>query len=64
MTVQDALKENSIEIAEESLLELKYDPASVWGYVEVCWTTPNCCENKLTVYLGISILKKTLVLYF
>ncbi|XVF46068.1 hypothetical protein PTKIN_Ptkin02bG0258200 [Pterospermum kingtungense] len=35
VTVQDALKGNSIEIAEESLLQLKYDPASVWGYVEL-----------------------------
>ncbi|XVE48445.1 hypothetical protein DITRI_Ditri01bG0002800 [Diplodiscus trichospermus] len=35
VTVQDALKGNSIEITEESLLELKYDPASVWGYVEL-----------------------------
>ncbi|OMO91902.1 Peptidase M20 [Corchorus olitorius] len=35
VTVQDALKKNSIDIAEESLLELKYDPASVWGYVEL-----------------------------
>ncbi|XVE94299.1 hypothetical protein REPUB_Repub01dG0269100 [Reevesia pubescens] len=35
VTVQDALKANSIDIAEESLLELKYDPASVWGYVEL-----------------------------
>lgn len=34
-TVQDALRENSIDIAEESLLQLKYDPASVWGYIEV-----------------------------
>ncbi|XWS67382.1 hypothetical protein CRYUN_Cryun04dG0002500 [Craigia yunnanensis] len=35
VTVQDALEGNSIEISEESLLELKYDPASVWGYVEL-----------------------------
>ncbi|XP_022762598.1 allantoate deiminase 2 isoform X2 [Durio zibethinus] len=35
VTVQDALKGNSIDIAEESLLELKYDPASIWGYVEL-----------------------------
>jgi len=33
--VQDALKENSIDITEENLMQLKYDPASVWGYVEV-----------------------------
>ncbi|XP_039049350.1 allantoate deiminase 2-like [Hibiscus syriacus] len=35
VTLQDVLKGNSIEITEESLLELKYDPASVWGYVEL-----------------------------
>nr|POE61643.1 allantoate deiminase [Quercus suber] len=35
VTVQDALKENSLEITEENLLQLKYDPGSVWGYVEV-----------------------------
>ncbi|KAJ4702673.1 allantoate deiminase-like [Melia azedarach] len=35
VTVQDALKENSIDIAEQSLSQLKYDPASVWGYIEV-----------------------------
>lgn len=33
--MQDALKENSIDITEENLMQLKYDPASVWGYVEV-----------------------------
>ncbi|CAN8325361.1 unnamed protein product [Cochlearia groenlandica] len=35
ISVQDALKENSINITEEHLTRLKYDPASVWGYVEV-----------------------------
>ncbi|KAL9368781.1 hypothetical protein Peur_039980 [Populus x canadensis] len=35
VNVQDALKENSIAITEESLFQLKYDPQSVWGYVEV-----------------------------
>ncbi|XVF00463.1 hypothetical protein REPUB_Repub04eG0003200 [Reevesia pubescens] len=35
VTVQDALKGNSIDIAEEGLLELKYDPVSIWGYVEL-----------------------------
>ncbi|XP_010536943.1 PREDICTED: allantoate deiminase [Tarenaya hassleriana] len=35
VTVQDALKESSIDITEENLLQLKYDPASIWGYVEV-----------------------------
>ncbi|KAG8635618.1 hypothetical protein MANES_16G050400v8 [Manihot esculenta] len=35
VTVQESLKEHSIEITEESLLQLKYDPKSVWGYVEV-----------------------------
>lgn len=35
VNVQDALKENSIAITEESLFQLKYDPQSVWGYIEV-----------------------------
>ncbi|KAK7846317.1 allantoate deiminase 2, partial [Quercus suber] len=35
VTVKDALKENSLEITEENLLQLKYDPGSVWGYIEV-----------------------------
>ena len=35
VTVQDALRENSIETTEENLLELKYDPESVWGYIAV-----------------------------
>lgn len=35
VTVKDVLKENSIEAAEEMFLQLKYDPKSVWGYVEL-----------------------------
>lgn len=35
VTVQDALIGNGYNIAEENLLQLKYDPESVWGYVEV-----------------------------
>ncbi|KAM1007947.1 hypothetical protein ACFX2A_004537 [Malus domestica] len=35
VTIEDALKKNSIEITEEHLLQLKYDPKSVWGYVEI-----------------------------
>ncbi|XP_074275785.1 allantoate deiminase 2 [Silene latifolia] len=34
-TLQEVLKENSIEATEETLLQLKYQPQSVWGYVEV-----------------------------
>ncbi|GLJ39369.1 hypothetical protein SUGI_0803960 [Cryptomeria japonica] len=34
-TVQDALKANDFDGTEESLLQLKYDPLSVWGYIEV-----------------------------
>ncbi|KAG4946385.1 hypothetical protein JHK87_042392 [Glycine soja] len=33
--IKDFLKENSMDITEESLLKLKYDPKSIWGYVEV-----------------------------
>ncbi|XP_057972600.1 allantoate deiminase 2 isoform X2 [Malania oleifera] len=35
VTVQDVIKETSIEITDENLLQIKYDPKSVWGYVEV-----------------------------
>lgn len=35
VTVQGALRRNSIEITEDSLFQLKYDPDSVYGYVEV-----------------------------
>ncbi|KAI6704233.1 hypothetical protein NL676_013369 [Syzygium grande] len=35
VTVQEALKENSIHTSEENLYNLKYDRDSVWGYVEV-----------------------------
>ncbi|XP_026399296.1 allantoate deiminase 2-like isoform X1 [Papaver somniferum] len=35
VTVQDVLKENSFDATEESYLQLKYDPQSVWGYIEV-----------------------------
>lgn len=35
VALEDTLRENSIDIAEETFLQLKYDPASVWGYVEV-----------------------------
>ncbi|XP_047337730.1 allantoate deiminase 2 [Impatiens glandulifera] len=35
VTVQDVLNANSIGISEESLSGMKYDPDTVWGYVEV-----------------------------
>ncbi|XP_073157674.1 allantoate deiminase 2 isoform X1 [Henckelia pumila] len=35
VTVQGALRKNSIEITEENFLQLKYDPESVWGYIEL-----------------------------
>ncbi|XAR59409.1 Allantoate deiminase [Bertholletia excelsa] len=35
VTLQHILKENSIEISEESFFDVKYKPESVWGYVEV-----------------------------
>ncbi|XP_050234379.1 allantoate deiminase 2 isoform X2 [Mercurialis annua] len=35
VTVQESLQANSIGITEENLLQLKYDPQSVWGYIEV-----------------------------
>ncbi|PRQ54576.1 putative allantoate deiminase [Rosa chinensis] len=35
VTIQDAPKKNSIEVTEEHLQQLRYDPNSVWGYVEI-----------------------------
>ncbi|KAK9133806.1 hypothetical protein Scep_013334 [Stephania cephalantha] len=35
VTLQDVLKLNSFEGTEESILQLKYDQRSVWGYIEV-----------------------------
>ncbi|XP_068655429.1 allantoate deiminase 2-like isoform X2 [Aristolochia californica] len=35
LTVEGILKLSSIEITEESFLQLKYDPKTVWGYIEV-----------------------------
>ncbi|KAK9152207.1 hypothetical protein Syun_010516 [Stephania yunnanensis] len=35
VTLQDVLKLNSFEGTEESILQLKYDQQSVWGYIEV-----------------------------
>ncbi|KAK2976651.1 hypothetical protein RJ640_008187 [Escallonia rubra] len=35
VTVQDVLRQNSIDTSEEHFSLLKYDPQSVWGYVEV-----------------------------
>ncbi|KAL6198667.1 hypothetical protein ACLB2K_028456 [Fragaria x ananassa] len=35
VTIQDALKKNSIEVTEHHLQQLRYDPKSVWGYVEI-----------------------------
>ncbi|XP_057466294.1 allantoate deiminase 2 isoform X3 [Actinidia eriantha] len=35
VTLQNVLKENSIEISDESFFGLKYDPEAVWGYIEV-----------------------------
>ncbi|XP_074568379.1 allantoate deiminase 2-like [Curcuma longa] len=35
VTIQDVLKENSFQGSVRSLLQVKYDPESVWGYVEV-----------------------------
>ncbi|XP_040957625.1 allantoate deiminase-like [Gossypium hirsutum] len=35
VTVQDALKGDSIEITEDSLLGLKYDPTPIWGYFDL-----------------------------
>ncbi|KAH9316277.1 hypothetical protein KI387_024904, partial [Taxus chinensis] len=35
LTLRDVLKANNFDGTEESLLQLKYDPPSVWGYIEV-----------------------------
>ena len=34
LTIQDALRDNAFDGTEESLLQIKYDPLSVWGYIE------------------------------
>lgn len=33
--VQDVLRENSFHGTEESLLQVKYQPEAVWGFIEV-----------------------------
>ncbi|KAJ3679278.1 hypothetical protein LUZ60_017289 [Juncus effusus] len=35
VTLQEVLKENSLEASFESISSSKYDPKSVWGYIEV-----------------------------
>ncbi|KAF7842937.1 allantoate deiminase 2 isoform X1 [Senna tora] len=35
VTIAEVIKENSLGVSEESLSQLKYDPTSVWRYVEV-----------------------------
>ncbi|KAM0950822.1 putative allantoate deiminase [Dioscorea sansibarensis] len=35
VTMEEVLKENSFEATEESLTRVKYDPKSVWGYIEL-----------------------------
>ncbi|WOL18845.1 putative allantoate deiminase isoform X1 [Canna indica] len=35
VTIQDVLKESSFEGNDASVLQVKYDPESVWGYIEV-----------------------------
>lgn len=35
-TLEEVLKENTVEATEKSLVQLKYQPESVRGYVEVC----------------------------
>ncbi|XP_057549473.1 allantoate deiminase 2 isoform X2 [Amaranthus tricolor] len=34
-TLQEVLKENTVEATQDNLIQLKYHPESVWGYVEV-----------------------------
>lgn len=34
-TLKEVLKENAVEATEENLIQLKYQPESVWGYIEV-----------------------------
>lgn len=51
VTVEDVLKDNSFDITEENLLKVKYEPTSIWGYVEVRFLTP---ENKPTILAILS----------
>ncbi|MFQ6654208.1 hypothetical protein Gotur_025289 [Gossypium turneri] len=43
----------ALKIFDRSLLGLKYDPALIWGYFEVCSPAPHCCENKPILELHI-----------
>ncbi|XP_042505652.1 allantoate deiminase 1-like [Macadamia integrifolia] len=54
ITVQDVLKENSIEVTEESFLQLKYDPQSVRGYIEVLLAD---CVYVLSLGLPLAVVK-------
>lgn len=53
--IKDVLKENSIEATEEMFSQLKYDPKSVWGYVEVY--NEHLCYSYIVLF-G-SIISKT-----
>ncbi|CAH9097684.1 unnamed protein product [Cuscuta europaea] len=46
VTVQGALRENSIEITEEALLKLKYDQKSVSAYIEIHIEQGPVLENR------------------
>lgn len=46
MTVQGALEDKSIEINEDALSHLKYDPESVSAYIEVCGTSSYLAYSK------------------
>jgi len=35
VTVQDVLQRNSFQGTQEGLVQVKYQPESVWGYIEV-----------------------------
>ncbi|XXG69066.1 hypothetical protein AAC387_Pa06g2023 [Persea americana] len=52
VTVHDVLKENSLEVTEESFVQLKYDSQSVWGYIEVHMEQGPVLES-LGVPLGV-----------
>lgn len=61
VTVEDVLKDSSLDITEENLLKVKYEPRSVWGYVEVRFITP---ENKPSLPFWLSSLKLAITLSY
>jgi hypothetical protein len=55
LTIQDALRDNAFDGTKESLIQVKYDPLSVWGYIEVRLQKHkliigHCCKASLLLF--------------